>query len=684
MKSVLLLLLLLIAACLGISLSIDSQASRSILMPVASWFITTEATWTMSLIILGIGLWCALSFSRKTGRIRKEVLSAKRAIEKSDSPAGFQWDEVRGEIEAISSAFARQIHRYEAGLRSAEDLPTLRSFWSDNALVSVSEPSASFNSDTLYAERVNFDFYESVPSLLTGLGLFFTFIGLACGVSLATEGLLPVGAEGDVAVGASGVIDEMLKSIGSLLGGAGQAFFTSIAGLFGSILFSCYRHVKEKELATHIDDFNRQLETEIPVVGSDSLQFEQCVRLNRQEQVFREFLPDVKRDMEGFKEALLEALQNNTAQLSDDMSKLIGELKLVIERMNSNQASLISQELETVVANVGENLKGVLQDMTGAFTDSARGVEKSVEALDAVMSGLETKSQASVRIFEEHFARVENQLDEVSASLAQQSERIKENVERAAQAADEAAKSVEASSEHLRDIHEHLKEQTGDLLSTLKEGVKELTLSTAQSVHRVSELFAKNADEVAGLIDQHAQAMTAAFEADAEKQRQLHGELNAILERLAAAGEAITSAQDQTEEARDQAQETVKDVVNKAGSLINESLINLKSQLEDLTHRQQGLHDNALELESLMTESVQAFADALAKMHSSLASNLSAADDQLASAVRAMSDGMTDWQTQQIQALEHLKEAASGIDVAASQWAKNASNRTADESHSAS
>ncbi len=48
-------------------------------------------------------------------------------------------------------------------------------------------PSADFfNEDTLYYSRINVPLYQSVPGILTGLGILFTFVGLAAGVSLAS------------------------------------------------------------------------------------------------------------------------------------------------------------------------------------------------------------------------------------------------------------------------------------------------------------------------------------------------------------------------------------------------------------------------------------------------------------------------------------------------------------------
>jgi len=75
-----------------------------------------------------------------------------------------------------------------------------------------------FSRDTLIYGHLNLPFYQSMPNILTGLGILGTFGGLLCGVSQV-----------DI---------KEINSIELLLHGASFSFYTSIAGLIASILFT--------------------------------------------------------------------------------------------------------------------------------------------------------------------------------------------------------------------------------------------------------------------------------------------------------------------------------------------------------------------------------------------------------------------------------------------------------------
>ena len=65
-----------------------------------------------------------------------------------------------------------------------------------------------FTEDNVYYAEINAPFYQSVPGMLTGLGIFFTFVGLAARLSERHELEKPERLDG---VGLFTVLDLELK-----------------------------------------------------------------------------------------------------------------------------------------------------------------------------------------------------------------------------------------------------------------------------------------------------------------------------------------------------------------------------------------------------------------------------------------------------------------------------------------
>lgn len=240
-----------------------------------------------------------------------------------------------------------------------------------------------FNEDTLYYSRVNVPLYQSVPGILTGLGILFTFVGLAAGVALATRGLLPTDA-GPVGIDSASV-GELLKSIGSLLDGAGQAFITSIVGLFISFFFGSWLHGCEHNLQERIERLNDQLARGIAYADPERLTLVRTMRTIRQEQLMRSFSDHWDMMSDKFIEKLGNVLNEQSTAQTSALVGAIDALRDSFDKFSEKQSQAITDEvrqaMEEFVVMLGQNM----QDMTESFAKSAEGVGKSVDALDGVL-----------------------------------------------------------------------------------------------------------------------------------------------------------------------------------------------------------------------------------------------------------------------------------------------------------
>ena len=122
------------------------------------------------------------------------------------------------------AAFASVFEQYNGRVEAAFGLPwtefvetlVLPAPGSSDPIRNTGEVSRHLNDSTIIFPWISFGFYQSVPNLLTGLGILGTFIGLAVGVGAASAGL------------SSGAPSEITSSLQQLLDGASLAFLTSI------------------------------------------------------------------------------------------------------------------------------------------------------------------------------------------------------------------------------------------------------------------------------------------------------------------------------------------------------------------------------------------------------------------------------------------------------------------------
>ena len=337
-----------------------------------------------------------------------------------------------------------------------------------------------FNEDTLYYSRINVPFYQSVPGILTGLGILFTFLGLAAGVSLATRRLLPADSASAAGIGSMNVA-ELLKSIGNLLDGAGQAFITSIVGLSISFFFSSWLQGCEHHVLSRIEKLNAQLASRITHADPERLALVRTMRTIRQEELMRSF----SEHWDMMSDKLIEKLGNVlNEQSTAQTSALVGGIDALRESFNKfseKQSQAITDEvrqaMEEFVVMLGQNMK----DMTASFAESAEGVGKSVDALDFVLS--------STR---EVMTSVSQEVGKTMKALSQEVDALDRKI---AERADSMEAHLEAMNRHSAEISERIEA----VVHALVESAETASTGFAEKVDTSVTGFA---DKVQGAADE--------------------------------------------------------------------------------------------------------------------------------------------------------------------------------------
>ena len=123
----------------------------------------------------------------------------------------------------------------------------LRQPWKRYVSTFVSTPDGHPKTDRLASDffrvsdvldhHINLRLYLALPNILVGIGVLGTFIGLVSGIGgFETES-----------------VDGVRESISELLGGMSTAFYTSIFGMLGSILFNFFEKTQIKKISTQLE-----------------------------------------------------------------------------------------------------------------------------------------------------------------------------------------------------------------------------------------------------------------------------------------------------------------------------------------------------------------------------------------------------------------------------------------------
>ena len=264
---------------------------------------------------------------------------------------------------------------------------------SGDEIRNTSAVSSYFNHTTVVSPNVSFNYYRSVPNILTGLGILGTFIGLAAGVSAASSGLSP-----------NTPVAEITSSLRQLLQGSSLAFFTSITGIFLSLIFVLINAHTSKQLDHLVALLADKIEESLTRVTAPSVAIDQ---LKQAEQTTRE--------LKTFNTELIFSIQQTLEEkIANRLSPQLAKLLEAVESLRGDRAT----DSEKVIANMIEHFSKALHDQAGnQFDQLGKTVVDLSDTLRSSTNSL-TETQEKVRAtLEENTTKVAETLAEAGKSI---------------------------------------------------------------------------------------------------------------------------------------------------------------------------------------------------------------------------------------------------------------------------
>lgn len=277
-------------------------------------------------------------------------------------------------------------------------------FNEQNRKVYVSHrPAYYFNRDSILANRFNLNQYLAFPNYLIGIGLTFTFIGLAAALHVAQEGL------------ASGSGQQALKD---LLAVASIKFISSIAGIISSIILSFLQRWRLKKLQSLIHEFCGLLEQQTEYKSTERLLHESYQEQQKHTVALNDMATNIAN---GIGEILSNQLP---ASVANALEPLAQEIRALVQKFTGSSEDALNKVLQEFLAQLR---KSSSDDMQG-LVDSVKTLRESLDELVSKMQstgdsfGSETKSSTErlatvLGQFVETFAPIQQGISQFSVAL---------------------------------------------------------------------------------------------------------------------------------------------------------------------------------------------------------------------------------------------------------------------------
>ncbi|MDE0626997.1 MAG: hypothetical protein OXH99_11415 [Bryobacterales bacterium] len=435
------------------------------------FFLSETFVWTYCGVIVILWLTWTRNLSSKSRTLRTKLRGLTDELHSIPDEAGF------------SSAF----EDYNSKAKRAFGLPwtefvetlVLPEPGSDPLIRNPVDVSRYLNDTTIIFPRISFSFYQSVPNLLTGLGILGTFVGLAFGVGAASSGI------------SSGDPSAITASLQELLDGASLAFLTSIFGISSSILFVPVVRFWSRRLHLEVDRWVGSLEDRMRRVTPESValdQLEQARSATEQLKTFNtELVFSIEKALdEGIAgrltpqfERLIDAVDGIRTDRSTDAGQMV---ERALDRFTTAMQERTGdqfEEMASIVANLNETLK-----------DSAAGLARSQKDVGETLSSVMTEVKASMGAGAAAMAQtLERSLAEVTHTVSGASQQLADQLTASsASAATELSEVFGSSSQRIADVCSEAVSNISVALRGLAEASASLDRSTRQSEHVLANM----------------------------------------------------------------------------------------------------------------------------------------------------------------------------------------------------
>jgi len=346
-------------------------------------FTNDKTVWVLFWAILAFALLFYLFWYR---RAVKRVISRVRRIHSALTKGEGDWPETAENVKSV----VRDCSEFYNCWRDTEARIIVVPTASGERRIMMGSPTDIWNSSALLSRHFNFGLAESVPNILVGIGLFFTFSFLSFAL-LETNGVF---IESDASA------SDTEQAISKLLASAGGKFWTSLAGLLSSICWTFFAKVMVQKLNRACEEMLDALCSLVPPSGMEELLRRQVELASSEIDVSEELLLEAREQTGTFKRfetdlALslagaiaksvtpqMEDMTNRLVKAVEGLSDRLGSMNQdALEKMLNDFAAMLKQATESEMAQLQKTLQELSRSLAGAsvkLTDGVAGAAQSI------------------------------------------------------------------------------------------------------------------------------------------------------------------------------------------------------------------------------------------------------------------------------------------------------------------
>jgi FtsZ-binding cell division protein ZapB len=365
------------------------------------------------------------------------------------------------------------------------------------------------DADAVTREAINLRLFDSIPNVLVGLGLLFTFFGLTSALYFATQG------------SAAATVSDTQASVHNLLDAASFKFGSSLAALFFSIIFLLIERLLVRTLQNSLLRLTNSLDRLFPLITVEELMrlqiapghlknsADSLVTSARQaiaealdsengstSTQLRAFLSDVRGIrtqgdqhtvlLSTFAESIADSISRSLdSTLGFRITDTFGRLDSTIAKIGQTMQSANEKVLERLLEHFLKVLETRTRDSFTTMVDASNQYIDRVTASGAALNS----SLASAAELSQKIAGQGQQglalLKDATAELSEMLERSRFAYVEMAAASDALSKTQRATTSMLRQVNE-AQERANGAIATLGDGAKSLQDAMARSAETMS------------------------------------------------------------------------------------------------------------------------------------------------------------------------------------------------------
>jgi methyl-accepting chemotaxis protein len=459
-----------------------------LILPLFYFFRDENVAPALALLIFAGALGLCVSFVVDSTYIRMQVRRRTRVVQRIKDKTSFAKAMPEIQRAMLSSGYLRhswQTFR-ETLIEPSDDDPP-----GSQVVRNTARPQLYFNTGEA---GLRFPLFRAFPNLLVGIGLLLTFFGLVTALFFTTD-----------AIKHATDLKASQDALQNLLYAASFKFYTSIAGLGGSIILTLVLRYGTSKVESSFDALASALEGKLIFVTPESIAFAHYREAKEQTRNLRLFNTEVAISVgKRVEEALVATLPNHLTQAMAPMIRSLEDVARNLTEMNEGAIGKLADNFVSKLEGAtGEHMRS-LSVTLGELRDSLGGINQRLDESGTGLANNVTKSSQEMREAVIAMTTTANSMRDAGVPLAESSRLIAEASGHIVQATRSVEQSVADAKVDFREVGEVLRttlEATARHWEDYEKRFRDVDESLSSVLDRIIQSVQENLEALRGFME---------------------------------------------------------------------------------------------------------------------------------------------------------------------------------------